>query len=550
MCALRPERIWLGALVVVVALVVVLSVADARKDSVTADEPLHVAAGLAQAGHGGWVLNLENPPLAKELFGRADRFAGARDGPISFRSYFRSCQDALFRNAGGVSVETVLAAARAVTIGFFVLLVVATYAAAGGGVPGFLGAAMVAGQAAFFPHGHLATADVPFAALGVAAVAATFRLRERPSPVNAFLAALLLALAALTKFTGLLLLPVAAFLFLLPGPAGLEGRRRHVIALAVGLPLFASLLAAGLLRFWNPPSPRESLGVLSGLYRLPPADRARIEAIGAVDAASARYAAGLLVNLRHAEAGRQTWYLGTVTGHPSAAYHAVALLVTAPAIWLVLVAAGGVLAAGPGAPFRARALLLAGALVFLLSLPGPRIGIRHVLLPAALISAGAAAALAARVSPRVALLGVAMALSPLALGRTIGREGLAARLFVRPAVADSNLDWGQDLLRLDRELSSRGLKANALAIAYFGGDEPARRLPAAADLLRGGSLEGRSLLAVSRQLLLVGPEAALDPEGVPGARAAVAAARDGRARFLFRAGTSIDVFEIQPGGSR
>ena len=206
MSALRPERIWLGALVVVVALVVVLSVADARKDSVTADEPLHVAAGLAQAGHGGWVLNLENPPLAKELFGRAARFAGARDGPVSFRTYFRSCQDALFRNAGGLSVETVLTAARAVTIGFFVLLVAATYAAAGGGGPGLLGAAMVAGQAAFFPHGHLATADVPFAALGVAAVAATLRLRDRPSAANVLPAAILLSLAALTKFTGLLLL--------------------------------------------------------------------------------------------------------------------------------------------------------------------------------------------------------------------------------------------------------------------------------------------------------------------------------------------------------
>jgi hypothetical protein len=550
MSALRPERIWPAALALVVALTAALSFADAREDAVTADEPLHVAAGLSQAGHGGWVLNLENPPLAKELFGRAARLAGARDGPVSFRAYFRSCQDALFRNPGGVSERTVLLATRTVTIGFFVLLVVVTYAAAGGGVSGLLGAAMVAGQAAFFPHGHLATADVPFAALGVAAVAATFRLRDRPSPASLLFAALLLSLAALTKFTGILLLPAVALLLLLPGRPDRAGGRRHAVALAVGLPLLASLLTVGLLRFWNPPSPRESLGVLSGLYRLPPEDRQRIEAIGSVDAASARYAAGLFVNLRHAEAGRQTWYLGKVTGHPSPAYHVVALLVTAPAIWLGLVAAGGILAAGPGAPFRARALLLAGALVFLLSLPGPRIGIRHVLLPAALFSAGAAVALAARVVPRVALLGVAVALSPLLLGRTIGREGLAARFFPRPAVADSNLDWGQDLLRLERELSSRGLKADALAIAYFGGDEPARRLPAAADLLRGGPLEGRSLLAVSRQLLLVGPEAALDPEGVPGARAAVAAARDARARFLFRAGTSIDVFELQPAGSR
>jgi len=532
-------------LVAILALVVALSILDARRDSVTADEPVHVAAGLAQTTRGGWSLNLEHPPLAKELFGRAARLDGARDGPISFRAFFRSCQDVLFRNRGGVSAEAVLLPARAVTVAFFALLIAASYAAAGGGTAGLLAAALLSGETAFFPHGHLATTDVPFAALGMAAVAALLGLVERPSAARALLAASLLALAALTKFTGLLLFPLAAFLLLVGGGTASRDRRRQLL-FALAVPLAALLATVVLLRLWNPPSASQNLSLLTNAYHLSAGDRERIDAIGRVDPGAARYAAGVLINLRQAEAGRRTWFLGEVTGRPSAAYHVVALLVTAPAVWIVLVVVGAALAFWRAAPLRARALLLAGALVFLLSLPGPRIGVRHVLLPAALISAGAAAALAARVAPRVALIGVAVALVPLAFGRSIGREGLAARFFVRPAVADSNLDWGQDLLRLTGELSARGLKPEALAIAYFGGDEPAVRLPAAADLLRGGSLEGRSLLAVSRQLLLVGPEAALDPEGVPCARAAVAAARNPRARFLFRAGTSIDVFEFQP----
>jgi hypothetical protein len=173
--------------------------------------------------------------------------------------------------------------------------------------------------------------------------------------------------------------------------------------------------------------------------------------------------------------------------------------------------------------------------------------VRHVLLAATLASAGAAAALAARVKTRALLATAAVALAPLALGRTIGREGIAARLFPRPALADSNLDWGQDLIRFGRELSARGLSPGDLAIAYFGGDEPAVRIPGVADLLRGGSLKGRSLLAVSRQFLLVGPGSALDPESVPRAKEAVAAARSPGARFLFRSGTSIDVFALQTG---
>jgi hypothetical protein len=536
-----PRRLAGAGLAVILALAVVLSLLDARADSVTADEPVHVAAGLAQAAHGGWSLNLEHPPLAKELFGRAARLVGARDGPISFRAFFRSCQDVLFRNRGGVSADALLFPVRAVTIGFFAVLIAATFAAAGGEGAGLLAAALVTGEAAFFPHGHLATTDVPFAALGAAAVAALLAHLERPSVLRAVVAVLLLALAALTKFTGLLLFPVAAgLLFLRAGPKSGKPTRRA--ATAVGVPLAGLLATLALLRFWSPSSGPENLGLLSRLYRLSLDDQNRIRSIGRIDDGAARYAAGLLVNLRQAQAGRQTFFLGKVTGHPPATYHGVALLVTAPAIWLFLVATGAALSLRRDTPPRARRLLLSAVALFVVSLPGPRIGVRHVLLPAVLASAGAAAALAPRFDKRLLLVSTAAALAPLALGRTIGREGLAALLFPRPALADSNLDWGQDLLRLRSELRGRGLPSSGLAIAYFGGDEPGVRLPGAADLLRGGSLEGRSLLAVSRQFLLVGPDAALDPDGVPGARKAIAAVRDGQARFLFRSGTSIDVF--------
>lgn len=535
-----------ASLVSLLALVVVLSAVDARTDSVTADEPVHVAAGLAQAIHGGWSLNLEHPPLAKELFGRAARLAGARDGPISFRAFYTSCQDVLFRNRGGVSLDVVLLPARAVTIGFFVLLIAGSYAAAGGGGAGLLAAALVAGQAAFFPHGHLATTDVPFSALGMAAVATLLGFSEMPSAPRALLVALLLALAALTKFTGLLLFPVAALL-LLAGARAAAGDFRRRILFALAVPLAALLAGVLLLRLLNPPSAPENLSLLTEVYRLSPEDRERVKAIERVDAGAARYAAGLLVDLRQAEAGRPTFFLGGVTSHPPATYHVVALLVTAPAIWVLLVFGGIVLSLRRGAPPRARRLLGCAAALLIFSIPGPRIGVRHVLLAAALASAGAAAALAARVKTRALLATAAVALVPLALGRTIGREGTAARLFPRPALADSNLDWGQDLIRFGRELSARGLSPGDLAIAYFGGDEPAVRIPGVADLLRGGSLEGRSLLAVSRQFLLVGPGSALDPESVPRAKEAVAAARSPGARFLFRAGTSIDVFALQIG---
>src|SRR5512138_2274091 len=173
------ERIVRLGLLLVVVLASALAVVDAQRDGVTADEPIHVAAAVAQAKHGSWAVNVELPPLAKELWGRAALRVGAVDAPpLSFRSLFLSARAQLF---GAPDPLRVLLAARLVTVAFFAALLLFASRAAGGGAAGLLAAALVAGQTALVPHGHLVTADVPAAALIAAAVSGTIALFDRPS---------------------------------------------------------------------------------------------------------------------------------------------------------------------------------------------------------------------------------------------------------------------------------------------------------------------------------------------------------------------------------
>jgi hypothetical protein len=524
---LSGRRLVRLGLVLVVLLAGVLAAVDARKDGVTADEPIHVAAGVAQAAHGSWGVNVELPPLAKEAWGRTARSAGAVETPpLSFRSLFLSARAQLF---GTPDPLRVLFAARLVTVAFLVALLLFTARAAGSGAAGLLAAALLAGQTALLPHGHLVTADVPAAALVAAAVWGAISLFEKPSAARLLATALATAAAIATKQTALVLLPLLPLL-LVPALRMSRDRRvtRRFVLVALALPLLSVALLALILR---PVTAGES-GLLP--TRIAGAD----EGLG-------RYALSTLFVLRQTEAGRLSYFLGDVSASPAAAYHLVALGVKSPLPWLLLVLAG-CLAAVIRAPLRSRLLLFSGAVFLVASLGGPRIGVRHLAPVIVLVSAGAAAALAPPLlsrSPAAFVVALLLALSPLAFGRSVGRHGLAARLFLAPPLADSNLDWGQDIPRLADLASAKGIAPASLGVAYFGGDLPTFRIPGCVDLLVADAALPR-YVAVSRQLLLVGPETVPFAEGRPRAARVLAELKERDATFIARAGDSIDLFEI------
>jgi hypothetical protein len=520
-----------------------LSLFDARRDAATADEPIHIAAGVAQATSGTWIVNVEHPPLAKQLFGLAAVAQGHATAPrLSFRDFFASTRTWLF--AGGS--DAILLSARDAAAFLFAGLVAAAYFAAGRGAGGLAASALIVGSTALFPHGHLATTDVPLALFTALLAGALKRYDEDPSPRRAGAASLWLAAALATKYTAVLYLPLVSLaVFLVRKPAS---RPRRLLA-AFAVPSAGVLLLALALSWFVRNEPPGTLGQLGRLYRMPASDMRLLARADAVHHGLARWGFGLLFHLRQAEAGRLTYYDGPTT-HPGAHYHLVALVVKSPATWLVGVLAGAFLAVRRG-PRAARLFYAGAALLLVGSLPGPRIGVRHVFpsLVLASLAAGVALAPSAERRPipvRAALLLVVLA--PLASDRNLGAEGLAGRLFGRPLLADSNLDWGQDLLRLREELSHRGIQPADVAVAYFGGDVPAMRIPGVADLLETDA-PPRRYLAVSRHLLLLGENGVLVRGTEARAARAIVIARSGRAKPAGVAGKSIEVFDLGDAGA-
>jgi hypothetical protein len=80
-------------------------------------------------------------------------------------------------------------------------------------------------------------------------------------------------------------------------------------------------------------------------------------------------------------------------------------------------------------------------------------------------------------------------------------------------------------------------------VAYFGGDLPSFRIPGCVDLLAADAPLPR-YVAVSRQLLLVGPGTVPFAEGRPRAARVLAELKARGAAFVARAGDSIDLFEL------
>ncbi len=171
------------------------------------------------------------------------------------------------RRAGVAAERDLLTAARLPGLVFFALVVGLSYALGrrlGGEWTGLAAAAAVAVDPNIVANAALATVDVPFAAATLLALLTALRHLERPGLGRATALGAAVGLALVTKYTALLLVPVA----LLSLVSGFRGARRsaalgQLLAACLAAILLVDLayLGRGLFRAW------ESLGFRSDLMR-------------------------------------------------------------------------------------------------------------------------------------------------------------------------------------------------------------------------------------------------------------------------------------------
>ncbi len=475
----------------------------AMRDSVTVDEPSHLVSGYTALASGDYRLSPDHPPLGRLVLAlplltqpvswRAEGTGAWQRGDFFAlgRSFFEEWNDG----------QRMVRPSRAVAVALFLLLLL-TIGAAARALFGPGGALIAMTVAAFDPamlsHGHLATLDVPFSLLALLTLLCADRWLARPTAGRLAFLAVAFAAATLVKFSWFALLPALAGMALVAHWR--EGKlpvRSLVRTLAAG---GAALALAATLGIWAVYGFRfaaaangdaeTTMHVVGDFGRPLPTTSAGAWESVLHDPATAADRPGLLVPLLRVarswrllpeaylygaayvekKAGARTAYLrGRYSANGFPGYFAWSFAVKTPLPTLLLVGAGfvaalaAVLRGDRPSPLAAGLTLFALVYLAALASSGLNIGYRH-LIPALAILAIAAGGLSPERFPeRLRLpvgLGVGGALLWLALGtwsaspRLLGYFNEAAggwrkgHLFL----ADSNLDWGQDLLRLEERL--------------------------------------------------------------------------------------------------
>ena len=417
-------------LIVLIGLVRI--VATYRVFCETFDEPAHIAAGIEWLDRGTYTEDPSHPPLARVMATVWPYLSGIRS--IKGDSFLVDGNHVLYANDRYL---TNLSRARAGILPFFIaatLIVAAWSRRLWGDVGGLAAALLFSNEPNVLAHSGLTTTDMAAAATTVAAAYALFLLLKDDRPRSSSLGprtlwlGVAIGLALLAKFSTLLFVPVACI-----AVVACIRRRPKFFALAIAAVIAFLIVLVGyrfnLYEFWY------------GIHSV------RV----------------------HAHDGHQSYLFGEFRQFGWWYYFplAIGLKTTLGFLILFFIGAAFVRNREEAAP------LAAGLLILIVSLPVTiNIGVRHILPVYPFAAIVAAGAVMAQRKIGLALCGAAVITSLAAHPDYLPYFNALAgprpdRIFV-----DSNLDWGQDLLRLKAELRRRNVRS--VALAYAGNAEPER----------------------------------------------------------------------------
>jgi hypothetical protein len=466
----------------------------------TWDEPEHLAAGVELLDRGYYEYDTEHPPIGRVVLALGPYLAGAHSFGTPPPSGVTEGEDILYRDG---KYDLYLTLARAGALPFLALLLIVTWLWArrmlAGEGAALLAVLLVLSVPPVLGHAGLAALDVAAAATILLALYTLDRWLDAPTWRTAALFGLASGLAVGTKFSavpyiGMSLLALGLTHWVLSRRAPSASRAAAVarrlgelalVAIAALVPLFiaygirAPNEARVALRFnWavsyllQQQGLDHALGVLLAHLWLPRELKDLVNGIVAVKA--------------HNDEGHLSYLLGEVRKTGWWYFYLVALAVKTP---LPLLAAGS---AGVGWLARegwrsgdnwriTPAVLILAILAFASGFSHINIGIRHVLILYPLLALGAAwvvtrawQALRAMRDRRRAAAGTVVLAA--VLGWQFGTLWFAWPDYLawfnetvshpERVLVDSDLDWGQDLRRLEHEAAA--LNIQHLSLAYRG----------------------------------------------------------------------------------
>ena len=392
----------------------------------TIDEPDHLAAGMEWLSAGKYLYEDQHPPLARVMGALGPFLAGERwhSGPDSYHEGYRILgHDAHY--------DRILALGRAGILPFFWIAsaVVFVWSCRSSGPLAAVAAILLFTTVPpILAHSGLITTDMAAAAWTGAAVLASFFWLDKPNSRRTAMFGAALGLACLSKFSAVVFVPAALLLI----HRGRLWRHRRSLAAACGV---AFLVVWAGYRF--------SFARIDYIHlRLP----------------APRFFTGIGTVWAHNAGGHPSYLLGQRSPHGFWYYYPVILAIKTPLAFLLL-AGGAILWRKRLAP----ALLFCAAILLCALASRINIGIRHILpvyVGMSVAGGGVAASMARRRSARWILAG--LLLWQVASGWLQHPDYLAytnelAGSHPENILADSDLDWGQDMKRLGERLRRSGV---------------------------------------------------------------------------------------------
>ena len=452
------EKIWRsrgfpwGCLLLLVATGVARIAATYGVFNQVYDEPAHLASGIEYFQTGAFQFTPDHASLPRVAIGLAPYLAGLR---LTGKTDVFAEGTAILHTG---DYDRNLTLARVSILPFFALVSILLWLwtrLAFGLTAAFAATLLFTTLPPVLAHAGVATTDMAFTAGLFAAVYGFTRWIEQPDWKRGLFLGLGVALAATTKYSVLLFLPICvAVIFLLSRTdAGVRSAppRKRLASFGVAA-LLAFLDVWALYRFSFGP-----------VYH------------GGVPIPAFEWLRGILITREHLQGGHPSYLLGEVRGGGWWYFFPVVLAVKTPLAFAGLVLAGLPRAFGkPPAWQRRVPFCCATALLLACLMSTINLGVRHVLplYPFLAMTAGAGAAVLIESRKRVAVAaGLALLVWHLVSSAAAHPDYLAyfnelAGGHPERILAESDIDWGQDVKRLS--IAARALHVPEIHIAYFG----------------------------------------------------------------------------------
>ena len=447
--------------------------ANARLQSPTMDEQNHLARGYALLQTGDPRLSIEHPPLINvlEALPLGGRFALPLDDPAwASADWYRFADRFLWHANDQPDLMVFLGRWPVAALTVLLIALIGRWAGEiGGAYAAWVAVALTALDPNILAHGNLATTDLGITVTATLAAYAVWHASRRPGVRSIVWAGVATGLMLASKSSAPLFWGAYGLLFTLSRIPREEGEGLGAFSLRIGQRVgrYAIITAIGLLVLWA-----------SYAFQVAPIDE------GGPAVPMATYWQGLQRVLSNVDGGRTSYLLGEtrVGGWPL--YFPITFAVKTPvSVLILLLVASGITLVAPREPVAAFLLLPVGLYGLMVLRSSLNLGYRHLLpmLPFLYIwiarsvtrlPVDSRGRTALRYVTAILLLWTAVStlriaphflayFNPLGGGPTRGWR----------IVADSNIDWGQDLKRLADHLAERD-SAEPIHLSWFGSSYP------------------------------------------------------------------------------